>query len=58
MNAIVYLIKGEDLIGFIDTNKRKSLPLSFLEEKAFVIKERLNPSIDYLNIIDQIYFKE
>ena len=58
MNEIIYLIKGEDLVEFIDSNKRKSLPLSFLEEKAFIIKERLNPSLDYLSIIDRIYFKE
>ncbi|HOP65427.1 MAG TPA: Holliday junction resolvase RecU [Bacilli bacterium] len=58
MNNIIYLIKGEDLINFIDNNKRKSLPLKLLEEKAYVIKERINPSLDYLSIVDKIYFKE
>ncbi len=58
MNEIIYLITGEDLITFIENSERKSLPLSFLEEKAYIIKERINPQIDYLNIIDQIYFKE
>lgn len=58
MNEIIYLVTGEDLIAFISNNERKSLPLSFLEEKGYIIKERINPHLDYLNIIDKIYFKE
>ncbi len=58
MNNIIYLVKGEDLIEFINDNKRKSLPFSFLEDKGYPLKEKLNPSVDYLSVIDKIYFKE
>lgn len=58
MNDVIYIVKGEDLIEFITNNERKSLPLSFLNDKAYIMKERINPSIDYLSIIDKIYFKE
>ena len=52
-----YLLKGEDLIEFIDTNTRKSIPFDFFKEKCFRIEERLRPTIDYLRIVDQVYFK-
>lgn len=52
-----YLIKGEDLIDFIDNNKRKSIPLSYFEENCKKIEEKLNPRLDYLKVIDRLYFK-
>lgn len=58
INDIIYLVKGEDLITFISNNKRKSLSISFLNEKAFQIKMGINPCLNYLDIVDKIYFKE
>ena len=56
MNSCIYLIKGEDFITFIDSEKRKSLPYSFIKEKGFIVKVGYNPQCDYLKIIDHIYF--
>ena len=57
MNNQNYLIKGEDLIKFIDENTRKSIPYEYLKEKGFVIKESYNPALDYLKIVDEVYLE-
>lgn len=56
VNYFIYLIKGEDFINFIDNNNRKSIPYNYIKEKGYQIKEGFNPALDYLKIIDNIYF--
>ena len=51
---ITYLLMAKDLINFIETKERKSIPLSFFEEKAYKIKDGYMPRLDYLKVIDQI----
>lgn len=50
-----YLLLGIDLINFIKNNTRKSIPLNYFEEKAYLIEEKYIPRIDYLKVIDFIY---
>ncbi len=57
MNDITYLLTGEDYISYIDTEDRKSISYKYIEEKAHVIKESYQPPLDYLNVVDKIYFK-
>ena len=57
MNNQNYLLKGEDLIKFIDENTRKSIPYEYLKEKGIVIKESYNPALDYLKIVDEVYLE-
>ncbi len=57
MNHFVYLLKGEDLTYFIKNNKRKSIPYQYLEKYGKIVHESYNPSLDYLKIVDEIYFK-
>lgn len=52
-----FLIKGKDLIDYINNNERKSIPLSYFEEKGHLIKDSFNPRVDYLKIVDKIYFE-
>ena len=52
-----YLLEGETLLNFIDKEERKSIPIAFLKKEAHEIKLKLNPIIDYLSIVDEIYFK-
>lgn len=47
-----YLIKGEDLMEFIKDTSRKSIPLSFFEEKCYKIDIKYSPRLDYLKIVD------
>ena len=51
-----YLLDGNDLFVFLDSENRKSIPKSYIEKKGYLIKEKLNPRIDYLKQVDSIYF--
>lgn len=57
MNNINYLLTGEDYINYIDSQDRKSISYNYIKEKAHVIKEGYQPQLDYLKIIDNIYFE-
>ncbi len=58
INCQYYLLPGEKIITFIEEETRKSIPYTTIKEMGFEIKENYQPSLDYLKIIDQIYFKE
>lgn len=51
----IYLLKGEDMLNFINNNSRKSIPLSYFEKKGYELKYKINPRIDYLKALDIIY---
>lgn len=55
MNLNYYLLKGEDLLNFIQTNKRKSIPYEYIEKNCKKIKESITPALDYLKVIDELY---
>ena len=57
MNNINYLLTGEDYINYIDNNNRKSISYNYIQEKAHIIKEAYQPQLDYLSVVDKIYFK-
>lgn len=50
-----FLLWGCDLISFIKNNSRKSIPLSYFNEKAYLIEEKYIPRVDYLKVIDSMY---
>lgn len=52
----VFLLKGEQLITFIEKNQRKSIPIDYFEQFGYLVKESFRPRLDYLKIIDKIYF--
>ncbi len=52
-----YLLKGEDLIEFVDEQDRKSIPYEYFKTRCFRIEEKLRPTLDYLKVVDQVYFK-
>lgn len=49
-----FLLLTEDLLNFINNNDRKSIPLTYIEEKGYLIKNGYNPLVDYLRIIEEI----
>ena len=53
-----YLLFTSKLMEFINNNDRKSIPLEYFKEYGYLIKESYIPRINYLKIIDDIYFKE
>ena len=48
-----YLLFIEDLINFLNNNERVSIPINYFDEFGHIIKEGLNPRLDYLKILDQ-----
>lgn len=51
-----YLLDGQDFLDYIDTYSRKSVPFSYISKKGYLIKEKIDPPLDYLPLVDQIYF--
>ena len=50
-----FLLLADDFFSFIDNNKRKSIPIDYFNDKGYILKEKLQPRVDYLEIIDKIY---
>lgn len=48
-----YLLFGEDLLSFINNNDRKSIPYEYFKEKGHLIKDTLQPQVDYLKVIEK-----
>lgn len=48
-----YLLFGKDFIDFINTNTRKSIPIEYFKEKGYLIKDKLMPKVDYIDIINK-----
>lgn len=49
-----YLLPGENIIEFINTNKRKSIPLEYFQKYSYKIETKYTPRLDYIKIIDKI----
>jgi len=53
----IFLLPAHKLIEYIKTNTRKSIPITFFEQHGYLVKVNYNPRLDYLKIIDEVYFK-
>ena len=51
-----FLLPIEILLEFLNENERKSIPLSFFEQNGYIIKDKYNPRVDYLEVLDNVYF--
>lgn len=49
-----YILMINDLLEFINSSERKSIPIDFFDKKGYIIKDSLKPTIDYLKIIDKV----
>jgi len=58
INSLYYLLDGNIILDFIDNNERKSIPYDFIKENGILIKEGINPALDYIKVVDKYYFKE
>ena len=50
-----YLLRGIDFLEYINESNRSSIPLSFIETKGEIIKDKYIPRIDYLEIVDKLW---
>ena len=51
-----YFLSAENLEEFIKNNKRKSIPLDFFKNYGTMIKIKYAPRINYIEVIDKLYF--
>ncbi len=51
-----YYLNVTDLLFFLDNNSRKSIPYSFFKEKGHLILDKYNPRVDYIAVIDKLFF--
>lgn len=47
-----YLLEGKQLINFINSEDRKSIPIDFFEKYCKTIELKYRPRLDYLKLID------
>ena len=52
-----FYLEAEKLMHFLATQDRKSIPIAYFKEKGHLVKEKFQPRLDYLSIIDELYFK-
>ncbi len=51
-----YLLDINDLEYFLKNEQRKSIPINFFQKYAKIIKTKYSPRLDYLEVVDNIYF--
>ena len=49
-----YILMGSDLIGFMDSFKRKSIPYNYFKSYGFLVDIKYRPRLDYIKIIDKL----
>ena len=49
-----YLLEITKLLDFINKEDRKSIPISYFKNNAYLIKDNYRPRIDYLKIVDNL----
>jgi len=52
----VYLLDGQLFLNYIDQHSRQSIPFEYIQTKGILIKEKIDPPLDYLKVVDQFYF--
>ncbi len=52
-----FLLPIDVFTSFIDNSNRKSIPLEYFEKNAFLINYNFHPRIDYISILDELYFE-
>lgn len=52
-----FLIDIKNFMEYVNQEKRCSIPLDYIEKNGYIIKEKFNPRLDYLNVVNMVYFK-
>ncbi len=48
-----YYLSYDALKHFLDSENRKSIPVSYFQKEGFLLKDTVYPRVDYLKIVDQ-----
>lgn len=49
-----YYLETKNLINFIENETRKSIPIDYFKKNAHLIKNKYNPLVDYIEVINDI----
>ncbi len=49
-----YLLPAKEFFQFLEKKEKKSIPISFFKENAYLLKDNYTPRIDYLKIVDNL----
>lgn len=49
-----YLLTEQKFSNYIETTNKKSIPIKFFQEEAYLLKDGYKPRIDYLKIVDEL----
>lgn len=49
-----YLLMTKDFMEYIYNNERKSIPLDYIKDKGYIIKEKIRPRLDYLEVLNNL----
>ena len=52
-----YLLSSKKLKDFLDNNTKTSIPIDYFKKNGYLIKDKFNPRVDYLSIVDSIFLK-
>lgn len=52
-----YYLETNKLLKFIETETRKSIPIEYFKQNAYLIKDKINPLVDYIEIIEKNILK-
>lgn len=53
-----YVLRGEDLIKFINNNDRKSIPLEYFDVNCYKLEIKYAPRLDYIKIVDKFILEK
>lgn len=48
-----YLLFAKDFFDYLNQTEKKSIPINYFREKAFILEDYYQPRLDYIKIIDQ-----
>lgn len=54
----VYLLDAKIMIDRFKNSERKSISISDLRENGYLVEQGYMPRLDYLNVVDKVYFDE
>lgn len=52
----IFLIDASVVIDFYEHGERKSIPINYFIENCYELSQGYNPRIDYIKIVDKLYF--
>lgn len=48
-----YLLFADDLVNYINNTDKKSIPRKYFIDKGYIIKDKLCPKVDYIEIVNK-----